>query len=292
MIAADGLGMLIELSGPTSHARPAILARKPAKLQASWLGYPHSLGLSAIDYLLVDPHLRPPRDDLLLEAPLVLPETWICMSPSAFKAQPAPAPAPVLRNGRITFGTANDPYKFNPRLLRTWARVVAATPGSHFAVLRPEAGARHFQENFARAFAQEGVDAGRLEFRPVRGAVKDAYAAIDIALDTFPLVGGATTCDALWMGVPTVTLAGPALYERMGLSLLTNVGLPELVARDPDDFVRIATDLAGDPERLANLRATMRGRVLEGPLGAPQAFARAFYDLLAATIAAPAAARV
>jgi predicted O-linked N-acetylglucosamine transferase (SPINDLY family) len=286
MIADDGLDLLIELGGPTAWSRPGVLAYRPAPLQASWLGYPQSLGLAAIDHFIADPYVLPPRREFLLEAPLMLPRCWIAMTPAAFQPQPALTPQPpMLRNGFVTFGTANDPYKFTPAALAAWARIVAATPGSRFMIVRPECGAPAFREHVARAFAAEGVDAGRLDFRPVRGGVRPHYADMDIALDSFPVTGGTTTCEALWMGVPTVTLVGEAPYERLGWSIVNNAGLAELGATTVDGFVETAVRLAGDPDRLTRLRATMRERILAHPLGQPEAFARDFYDLVANAIA-------
>ncbi|MDB5418077.1 MAG: hypothetical protein JWP50_1496 [Phenylobacterium sp.] len=287
LIAADDLDLLVELGGPTPGNRPGVLAYRPAPRQASWLGYPHSLGLAAIDHLIADPYLVPPRPEMLLEAPLLMPASWVAMAPAAFQPEPALQPvAPVERTGRITFGTANDPYKFNPRLLRTWARVVAAVPGSRFMIVRPEAGAPSFREAIAHHFAEEGVGVERLDFRPIRGAVRALYGEMDIALDTFPVTGGTTTCEALWMGVPTVSLAGEAMFERMSWSILNNVGLADLAATTIEDYERIAVGLARDPGRIAELRRTARERILAHPLGRPQAFAQAFYDLIARTLAA------
>ena len=285
LIAADDLDMLIDLGGPTAGNRPGVLAYRAAPKQVSWLGYPHSLGLEAIDHVIVDPYLRPPRPELMIETPLVMPACWIAMSPAAFQAEPAVAPAaPVARNGYVTFGTANDPYKFSPRLLRSWARIVAAVPGSRFMVIRPEAGAASFREAFVVHFAAEGVAAERLDFRPLRGAVRELYGEMDIALDSFPLTGGVTTCEALWMGVPTVTLVGPALYERVSFSILSNVGLADLAADTVEDYERVAVALASDRARIVELRRSLREGVLAHPLGQPRAFARAFYDLLAAAL--------
>lgn len=287
VIAADDLDMLIDVGGPTAGNRPGVLAHRPAPKQASWLGYPHSLGLSAIDHMIVDPYLRPSRPELMIETPLSMPASWVAMSPAAFQAEPALQPAaPCERAGRITFGTANDPYKFSPRLLATWARIVTAVPGSRFMIVRPEASAAAFRDAMVRHFAAQGVEAARLDFRPVRGGVRALYGEMDIALDTFPLTGGATTCEALWMGVPTVSLVGPALFERLGWSILNNAGLADLAATTVEDYERIAVDLAGDPARIAALRRTARERVLAHPLGAPRRFARDFYNLVAGALTA------
>ncbi|HEY8574127.1 hypothetical protein [Phenylobacterium sp.] len=288
VVAADELDILLDLSGPLG-SRPGILAYKPAPRQASWLGYPHSLGLAAMDYFVADPYLVPPRKDLLVEEPLLMPESWICMTPAAFHPEPrVEQTTPVERTGHVTFGTANDAYKYNPRLLRTWARVLAAVPGSRFMIVRPEAGAPGFRDSVARHFAAEGVAVDRLDFHAVSGRakVRELYGQMDIALDTFPLTGGTTTCEALWMGVPTVSLVGEAVFERLSGSILSNAGLPELAAATVEDYVRIAVELAGSPARIAELRNTARERILARPLGQPERFARDFYDLMASAIAA------
>jgi predicted O-linked N-acetylglucosamine transferase (SPINDLY family) len=286
LIAADGLDMLIDLGGTTEFNRPAVLAWKPAPVQASWLGYMHSVGLSTVDYLIGDARLIPPRRELYLEQPLLMPQTCYCMDPSGFPDSLAVDPVPpIARNGYVTFGTANNPYKYSPRLLRAWARVVAATPRSRFLFVRGENGAESFRGNMARLFAEEGVGAERLAFPILQGDHWGHYNQIDIALDTFPQTGGTTTCDALWMGVPTVSLRGEAYYERISWSLLGAVGLEDLVADDVEGFVAIATALAADPGRLAELRTSLRDRIRRSPLGQPEGFAREFYAMIAGAVA-------
>jgi predicted O-linked N-acetylglucosamine transferase (SPINDLY family) len=285
-IAGDGLDVLLDLGGPTTRNRPEILAYRPAPLQLSWLGYPHSLGLATIDGLLLDPVLTPERRDLLLEAPLRLPGSWFAMSPAAFQPEPAVQPVPPsVRTGRVTFAAANDSYKFNPEVLRTWARIVAAVPGSRFRLIRHENACPPVRDSFTRRFAAEGVSVDRLDFPAMTGRFRPLYDAVDIALDTFPMSGGMTTCEALWMGVPTVTLMGEAVFERITGSLLTGIGLADLTARTVDEYIRIAVDLAAAPDRLGELRRTMRDRIAAHPLGQPEAFAQGFYDLLAAAVA-------
>lgn len=287
MIAADDLDILIDLGGPTPHNRPGLMAWRAAPIQASWLGYPHSLGLSAVDYLIVDPTSAPTDPAAIVETPLAMPRTFVCMAPAAFPPEPPVQSTPAFEKaGILTFGTANDPYKFSPRLLRTWARIVAAVPNSRFMIVRPEGGALAFRRNIEKIFDAEGVEPGRLFFYIVRGAVKPAYNMIDIALDTFPVTGGTTTCEALWMGVPTVTLKGEGLHERLSASIMTNAGLGEMVAGSIEDYTRIALALARDPARLAALRRTMRDRVQSNPLGQPEQFAVDFYNLMARTIGA------
>jgi predicted O-linked N-acetylglucosamine transferase (SPINDLY family) len=277
--------VLIDLGGPTGWNRPRLMARRLAPVQASWLGYAHSAGLSTLDHILLDPHLVPPDPALLIEAPLTLPSTWIAMSGVHFRDEPAPASEPPsLRNGFVTYGTANASYKYSPEGLDLWARVLAAAPGSRFLVVRPEAQAPSFREHFLAAFAARGVGAERVRFEPVRGGHLPFYADMDVSLDTAPLTGGTTTCESLWMGVPVVSLVGEALYERLSASILANAGLADLVATTPEDYVAVAVALGRDVERLTQLRRGLRDRLKAGPLGQTERFARDFYDLVAGLI--------
>lgn len=283
-IADDGLDILIELGATTRWNAAQVLAYRPAPVQASWLGYPHSVGLSAIDHLILDPHLAPTDPALLVERPLLMPASWITLSPAAFPEEPAIEPRAA--NAPLTFGTANNPNKYTRAGLATWARVLAATPGSRLLFLRPEAAAPAFRQNLARVFAEAGVDPARLDFEPAVGGHMPHYRRMDISLDTFPLTGGATTCESLWMGVPVVSLRGEAVYQRLSHSILTNAGLGDLSTATEDDFVAQATALAGDASRLAELRAGLRERLRASPLGDPQTFARDFFDLVAQTVEA------
>lgn len=292
MIVDDQLDMLIELGGSTHMNKLEVMAYKPARLSASWLGYPHSTGLAGVDYLLVDPYLNPPNPKLLIEKPLMMPRSWIAMSQWAFPEIHAINPAPPFqRAGMITFGTANNPYKYGPEMLRVWARTVAAVPGSRFLFIRPEGGAAIFRQNMRAAFAAEGVAGDRVLFNAVRGAHMQFYNDIDISLDTFPQTGGTTTCETLWMGVPAVSLTGEAVFERLSYSILMNADLGDLCVTTPEAFVETAVRLAADRDRLSDLRVNLRGRLKASPLGQTDQFARDFYDLIARTVEAKQGAR-
>lgn len=285
MIADDSLDILLELGGSTHMNKIEVMAYKPARIGVSWLGYPHSAGLTTIDYLLVDPFLRPERPELLLETPLEMPQTWIALGKLAFPDTHRINPiAPHVRTGMITFGTANNPYKYSPEMLQTWARVVREVPGSRFLFVRPEGGSETFRRNIRGIFSQNGVPPERVIFNAVRGAHMPVYNDIDIALDTFPQTGGTTTCEAAWMGVPTVTKVGEALYERLSYSILSNSSLQDLCARTDDEFVSIAVQLAGDTPRIQELRTGLRDRLKESPLGQTEKFAADFYNLMANTV--------
>ena len=276
-IAADGLDLLFELGGSSAMNRLEVMAYRPARLQASWLGYPHSAGLAAIDYILVDPWLRPPNPALLIEQPFELPESWVTVSEGIFRPVPVAPDPPCTRKGWVTFGTANNPYKFTTACVDAWAAVLRAVPGSRFLFLRPEAGAPGFIENARRVFEQRDVDPGRVEFIGVRGAHLPHYNEMDIALDSLPHVGGTTTCEALWMGVPTVSLVGPGFPERLSYSNLTNAGLGDLAVDSVEAYVATAAALAADPARLRHLRRELRAMIRSNPLGQVERFVRHFY---------------
>lgn len=280
-IADDDLDILIELGGSTHMNKPEVMAYRPAPLQASWLGYPHSMGLEAIDYFVCDPYSRPLRPEYLVEQPLEMPHTWLALGRQVFSDQhAAAAELPSDRNGFITYGTANNPHKYSREVLRAWARVVAATPGSRFAFIRPEGSGESFRRNIEKQFAVEGVSADRIDWRVVRGAHLPHYNEIDVTLDPFPLTGGTTTTESLWMGVPLVTLVGEAFFERLSYSILSNAGLGDLCARTLEEYHELALRLAHDVERRRQLRTGLREMIRNSPLGRTDEFARDFYEMV------------
>jgi predicted O-linked N-acetylglucosamine transferase (SPINDLY family) len=286
LIADDQIDMLVELGGSTHMNKLEVMAYKPAPLSASWLGYPHSAGLRTIDYLFMDPFMLPEKPGLMIEKPLMLPHAWYALGSRAFTEEPAvEMTAPVERNGYVTFGTANNPYKYSREMLQVWARVVAATPNARFMFVRPEAGCQEFRRNVEAIFAGAGVSPDRLVFEAVRGAHLPFYGKMDISLDAFPQTGGTTTCESLWMGVPVITLVGEAIFERLSYSVLMNLGLQDLCTRSIDDYIAAATGLAAAPDRIGELRRTLRARMKASPLGQTEAFARDFYDVVANAVA-------
>jgi protein O-GlcNAc transferase len=267
MIADDQLDILFELGGSTHLNRLEVMALRPAPVQVSWLGYPHSCGLSAIDYILCDPYIRPSDPALLIEKPFEVAESWVALGSVGFHDVPIEPGLPEDRAGRVTFGTLNNPYKYTPEMIGTWARVMAQVPDSRFLFVRPEGGTEIFRANLARLFAVHGIAAERLAFVPIRGKHLPHYNAIDISLDTAPHTGGTTTCETLWMGVPTVTLVGAAFFERLSYSNLTNAGLGDLCTFGPDDYVKVAVGLANDKPRRLALRHGLREQIRRMPLG-------------------------
>lgn len=289
-IAADRLDILFELGGSTHLNRLEVMAHQPAPVQVSWLGYPHSSGLSRIGHILVDPYLKPPDPRLLLETPMEMPSSWVCLGRLGFVDHPILPGLPEDRAGRLTFGTMNNPYKYAPEAIAAWARVLVRVPGSRFLMVRPEAGTALFRGHMTRAFAAHGIAADRLAFAPVRGTHMAYYNQIDIALDTLPQTGGTTTCEALWMGVPTVSLVGPAFFERLSFSNLTNAGLGDLAVHTSDAFVETAVALAADRERRLALRHGLRGTLRAAPIGDTAGWVRDFEALIVRTLNAGASA--
>ena len=277
LIARDGIDMLIELGGTTYMNKLNVMAWKPAAVQASWLGYPHSAGLETIDYIVVDPYNRPTDDALLIEKPLVLPRSWVVLGKLGFNDRIAIEPGtPEQRAGHLTFGTMNNPYKYTRTVLETWARIVRSVEESRFLFVRPECAVEAFRDNVRAIFDAHGVAPERVEFIAVRGTHMPHYNRIDIALDTFPQTGGTTTCEALWMGVPTISLVGPCFFERLSNSNLTNAGLGDLCVTALDEYETAAAALAADRDRRALLRQSLRSEIRARPLGRTDWFVQDF----------------
>ena len=272
LVRQDRIDILIDLALHSSSPRLRVFACKPAPIQITWLGYPGTTGLDAMDYRLTDPYCDPPGADLNVyaERSIHLPGCFWCYD--ALQANLPEGPLPALTNGFITFGCQNNPRKLNPGVLSLWARVLREVRNSHlFLYLEPPARAAVLE-----ALASAGVPADRIEFggRVSRREYLERYQRIDIALDTFPYAGATTSLDALWMGVPVITLAGGPTLQRAGVSIAMNVGVSELVADSEDDFVQRALGLARDLERLARLRAELRARLEASPAGDTARFAR------------------
>ncbi|MEI7609994.1 MAG: tetratricopeptide repeat protein, partial [Rhodospirillaceae bacterium] len=265
-IRADGIDVLIDLAGHTAHNRLGAFALRPAPVQATWLGYPNTTGLPSMDYRLVDavtdPEGEAPEgeaDILATETLIRLPGGFLCYGPP--EHAPEPAPPPCLDTGFVTFGSFNTPAKLSESTVALWSELLLALPSARLLLkgqaLADAATVALVQERFAR----HGVAAGRIEavarIADAAGHL-GAYARIDIALDPTPYNGTTTSCEALWMGVPVVTLAGDRHAGRVGASLLSRLGLAELIASDRSGFVGVAAALAADPARLADLRAGLR----------------------------------
>jgi predicted O-linked N-acetylglucosamine transferase (SPINDLY family) len=273
-IRADAIDIVVDLTMHMANNHLPVYARKPAPVQISWLAYPGTTGLAAIDYRLSDPYLDPPDSDCrqYSEKTIRLPDTFWCYD--ALATEPEVGSLPALARGHVTFGCLNNFAKVNPDVLDLWGRVLRECAGSRMVVLAPLGAARR---RVRAALARHGVDGSRVEFvnRGGRADYLARYRDIDICLDTVPYNGHTTSLDALWMGVPVVTLVGKTVVGRAGLSQAENLGLRELVATTADEYVQIAVALARDLDRLGELRAGLRGRMSASPLMDAPRFARA-----------------
>ncbi len=272
-IRRTGMDILVDLSMHSAGNRLLAFARKPATIQISWLAYPGCTGLETIDYRLTDAVMDPPSGDhpTASERPWRLPDAWCCYEPIG--SFPEVAPLPALRAGQVTFGALNQFSRFSAGVLRCWMRLLQKVAGARLMLLCPEGRCRERIRAFAEA---SGVARERLEFishLPMADYLQTCE-HIDICLDPFPCNGLTTTCHALWMGAPVVTLAGASPVARAGASLLKAAGLPELVAHSEDEYVGLASTLAADLPRLAALRSGMRAQMQASPLMDAPRFAR------------------
>jgi len=279
----DGIHILIDLAGHTSHNRLPVFVWKPAPVQASWLGYFASTGVPGMDYLLADRTSVPESHrEHFTETIWYLPDTRLCFTPPTAMNELRPAPLPAIRNGYITFGCFQNASKINDGLLAVWGRIFQALPQARLRIQCKQMGDSAARETLLARISRVGIAAQRVKIEGLvsREDYLSAHAGVDAILDTFPYPGGTTTCEALWMGVPTLTLAGNTLLSRQGASLLTCVGLEEWVVGDVEEYVAKAVSLAGDIDRLAQLRAGLREQVLASPLFDAPRFAANLEDAL------------
>ncbi|WP_333874568.1 tetratricopeptide repeat protein [Methylobacter sp.] len=271
-IRADGIDILIDLSGHTAKNRLLTFARKPAPLQVSWMGYPGTTGLTAMDYYLADRFLLPPGqfDDQFTEKIVRLPA---CAPYQPNSAAPPVSALPALSNGYVTFGSFNRQNKLRQSVIGVWSQLLRALPDSRIVLGGMPDDDRY--ETLIDWFAQEGIAPERLSFHS-RCSIPEYFALhqqVDICLDTFPYNGGTTTLNALWMGVPTLTLVGETVTARQGATILGQLGLNAFVAQDAADFVRKGLSWANHPDSLANVRAHLRERLQQSAIGQPSMIA-------------------
>jgi predicted O-linked N-acetylglucosamine transferase (SPINDLY family) len=269
-VRRDGIDILVDLAAHSAHNRLLVFARKPAPVQVTYLAYCSTTGVDAIDYRLTDRYLDPPGTDAdYTERSVRLPGCYWCYSAPPI----APAPATQRGAGPPTFGCLNNFAKVTHATLSTWVELLRRVPEAGFVLYARGDGHR---QRVLGAFRQAGLAESRVRFvgwQPLRDYL-ETYRAIDVALDPFPYAGGTTTCDALWMGVPVVSLAGATAVSRAGSTLLTNAGLRELVARSEAEYLELAAGLLRDGGRLATLRAQLRGRLERSPVMDAPGFTR------------------
>jgi protein O-GlcNAc transferase len=269
----DGIDILVDLTMHMANGRLPMFAEKPAPVQISWLAYPGTTGVEAIDYRLTDRFLDPPGQPLpYSEESLYLPDAFWCYDP--LTREPQVNALPALQAGHVTFGCLNDFVKVHGGVLELWSRVLAAVPDSRLLMLAPHGSARH---STLHAFEQHGIAPARIEFveRQPRARYLETYGRIDLALDCLPANGHTTSFDALWMGVPVVTLLGSTVLGRAGACQAEHLGLPELIACTAEQFVASATGLGQNWARLGALRQGLRARLESSPLMDGARFTRA-----------------
>lgn len=266
-ISSDRIDILIDLAGLTTGRVVSVLAARPAPVQVTAIGYPNTTGIPAVGYRLVDAVTDPP-ESLATEQLIRLSGCFLCYQPPANAPAPTPEP-PCTKTGHITFGSFNTAQKIVPPVIHAWARIVNQVPGSRLLLKAAQFLCPMVRSSFTAKFAAAGLDPTRLELLATvrdKSSHLSIYDRIDVGLDTFPYNGTTTTCEALHMGVPVVTVQGAMHPGRVGASLLTAIDLPDLIAPDVEQFIQQAAELAKDPARLADLRRGMRSRMLSSTL--------------------------
>jgi len=271
-IRADGIDILVDLSGYTGGHRMPAFARKPAPLQCGWIGYLGSSGMECMDYYLADRHYLPAGEfDRLFTEQIV---RLLAVAPfQPDPAAPLAGPLPALANGYVTFGSFSRMGKLGPEVIGLWSQLMRALPGSKMLIGAMAGKAECV--TLAGWFAAEGIAPGRLHFHLI-ATMEDylkLHRQLDICLDPFPFTGATTTCHAMWMGVPTLTLEGRTAPGRLGPAMLRHAGLDDFVAATPEDFVAKGLHWARHREALADLRGGLRERFRQSPLGRPADFA-------------------
>tara|TARA_Y100001968_G_C19448472_1_gene766867 strand:+ start:2458 stop:4992 length:2535 start_codon:yes stop_codon:yes gene_type:complete len=274
LIHADGINILVDLSGHTAGNRLPVFVYKPAPVQVTWLGYFSTTGLSEIDYLIGDPYVTPPEnDDQFSEKVLRLPETRWCFTAPDIDAVVSELPA--QKNGYITFGCFNNLSKITNEVLEVWAEILNKVGNSQLFLKAKQLNNDEGKVSTLKRFLSKGIKSERitLEGWSTRAQYLASYNNVDIVLDPFPFTGGTTSVEGLWMGVPFVTLAGNCLVSRQGVGLLSNVNLPNWIANCKDDYVKKTVQFTYDLDYLSNLRSELRVNVLKSPLFEAERFA-------------------
>lgn len=277
IIRADGIDILVDLAGHTAGNRLLIFARKPAPIQVAYLGYPNTRGLTEIDYWLSDTYADPAgtTEHYFVEEVVRLPRGFNCYRPPP--DSPEVGPLPALRAGNITFGSFNNVTKISKPIIACWAKILMGVPGARLLLKARALSDEQTRDRLRQAFAAHGIAPQHIDMIGRVGSSAEhlaLYNRVDIGLDTFPYNGHTTTCEALWMGVPVVTLAGQTHAGRVGVSLLSHLGLPELVAESPEAYAAIAVALANDLEHLRTLRQGLRTQLQRSPLMDAVSFTR------------------
>lgn len=271
LIAEDGIDILVDLSGHTQNSTLPITAYRPAPVQIAGLGYMNTTGVSAIDYFLSDETCIPTGDDGaasgFTEKILRLPHSHLCYAPGFVRELPeAGSEAPVLRNGYVTFGSFNNIAKVTDEMLLLWRGILDQVRNSKLVIKGKLCSIPSGEQLLRRRLQRLHFELARVEFRPYSPDYLEQYRDIDIALDTAPYNGGATTCEALFMGVPVITLRGRSHTSRFGASILVNAGVEELVVENDLNYVRRAVQLGNSPQLIGAYHSGLRANLLKSPL--------------------------
>jgi protein O-GlcNAc transferase len=263
----DQVDLLIDLTGYSKYNRLAVFRHRPAPIQAHWIGYSGTSGLPEMDYVIADRHVCPPEADVDFTETIVrLPNTYLCFEP--YEQREALPRRPIAAGQRVTFGSFNDYLKVNQEVVNAWSEILKRVPNSRLLLKTKMLENAELRDHFRKQFEARGVSRDRLVFMGSLSADAHlaAYNDVDIALDPFPYCGTTTTVDALYMGVPLVTLIGERWVQRTSYSFLTEMGLGEFCAETVPGYISLATDLAKDPVRLEALRSKVREKFLKSSL--------------------------
>jgi len=277
----DAIDILVDLSGHTANNRLPMFAWRPAPIQVSWLGYFATTGVSAVDYLIADPWTLPADEEAnFTEKIWRLPETRLCFSVPTLDIEVNPLPA--IESGYVTFASFQNLAKINDNVISLWARILHAVSNSRLFLMAPQLKEESTRVSVMARFAACNIQSERLILKESvpRSEYLAAFHQVDIAMDPFPYTGGTTTAEALWMGVPTLTMLGKSFLSRQGVGLMMNVGLPEWIALNADDYVARAVSHATDLGRLASLRTDLRRKALASPIFDAPRFAHNFEGAL------------
>ncbi|OQA00796.1 MAG: hypothetical protein BWY69_01570 [Planctomycetes bacterium ADurb.Bin401] len=279
LIENDQIDILVDLAGHSADSKIYAMAYKPAPIQATWCGYPDTTGMSQIDYRITDAIADPPGSEKYYSEKLMyLPDIFLCYGPGGI--QPAIAPSPVVTNKHITFGCFNNSCKINPFIIGLWAKILHQVPNSNLLLKFKSGQDDEIRQIFLKKFEDEGITKDRIAICGWLQSPADLelYNRVDIALDTFPYNGTTTTCQALLMGVPVISIVGEHHMSRVGLSILTNLGFEFFAAPTPEQYIARAVALASKPDSLAKIRNTMRDRMRASSLCNKAVFAKRMED--------------
>jgi protein O-GlcNAc transferase len=279
----DCIDVLLDLSGHTGQNRLAVFAWRPAPIQVAWLGYWASTGLAEMDYILVDKvSVREVEAKFYSEKLWFLPDARLCFCPPVTDGPIVAGVTPAMHNGYITFGSFQSLSKVTDAALIVWSQILARLPSARLRLQSMPLSFSECASDLRRRLHSANIDLDRVDLfgSTSRDEYLGAYSEVDLVLDTFPFPGGTTTAEALWMGVPTVTLSGQNLLSRQGQSMMCSVGLADWVAEDEPHYIQLALQKAADLPRLNELRTSLRNIALASPLFDGAAFAKNLTDAL------------